>query len=112
MCSLSVQVKDLVDKIVEFKEMLGDREVRLYQILHMKPPTKPGRFAVDMEWFNTRVNLVNRLFDKRLGRYFCQRSHSGAMTVFGHLKIKLMCVVRIMYIYMRPKDTQSITTVL
>lgn len=38
----------------------------------MKPPTKPGRFAVDMEWFNTRVNLVNRLFDKRLGRYFCQ----------------------------------------
>ncbi len=73
LCSIDVEVHDLVDKIVDFTEMLRGRGVRrvcVYQILHRKPPTKPGRFAVDSEWFNSRVDLVNRLLDERLGRDF------------------------------------------
>lgn len=73
LCSIDVEVHDLVDKIVDFTEMLRGRGVRrvcVFQILHRKPPTKPGRFAVDSEWFNSRVDLVNRLLDERLGRDF------------------------------------------
>lgn len=31
---------------------------------------KLGRFVVDLEWFNFRVDLVNRFLDERLGRDF------------------------------------------
>lgn len=73
MCNLDVEVYDLVEKIVSFTDKLrgrGLQRVCVYQILHRKPPGKPGRFSVDVEWFNARVDVVNRLLNDRLGRDF------------------------------------------
>lgn len=55
------------DKLVEFTEMLrgqGVRRVFVHQILHSKPPTKPGSFSVDSEWFNSSVDLIKGLLDE------------------------------------------------
>ena len=73
LCNLDIQVEVLVDKIVSFALDLrghGVRRVCVYQILHRKPPSKAGRFMVDSEWFNNRVDLANKLLNDRLGRNF------------------------------------------
>ena len=97
LCNLDVQVEVLVDKIVSFALELrghGVRRVCVYQILHRKPPSKAGRFMVDSEWFNNRVDLANKLLNDRLGRNFQSGikfwRHSGS----GHQKIKIGCTVR------------------
>jgi lysophospholipase L1-like esterase len=73
LCDLSVEVQQVVDKLVDFVEILrghGVRRICVYQILHRKAPKVPCRYAVDAVWFNSRVDLVNKMLNDRMGRDF------------------------------------------
>ena len=64
-------VMDLVDTLLY---RCGAKYVILFQTFHRTTATRPSRFPVDLEWFNDRVDIFNRLLTSAIPASFAGKA--------------------------------------